>query len=185
VIQASSELGIRAVFNRNLVGLGLVGAVFAALNVWFTALFYNIMCYSFHGYGGCPPVGTMIATMGASGVVNLLLPSFFLFPSLIFVVIIWLWLAGELRRAGQTRPRLWTFSFPLLALALGAIITLFASLISQGELKVYPTHVWVGSWALVLWPLLVTIVAWRTPPSTTAPETPPALTATPQAEAAQ
>jgi hypothetical protein len=126
--------------------------------------------------------------MGASGIVNLLLPSFFLFPSLIFVIIIWLWLASELRRAGQAHLRLWTLSFPLLALALGAVITLLASLISEGGLTVYPTHVWVGSWALALWPLLVGLVAWRTPPAPTtppAPETSQALPAASQTEVAQ
>lgn len=177
-------------FNRNLMGLGLVGAVFAALNVWFTVLFYNVMCNTVEGYGGCPTVDKMVQTMGASGVVNLLLPSFFLFPALIFILIIWLWLAGELGRAGEARLRLWTFSFPVIALAVGVVIALVASFISQGALKVYPMSVWGGSWALALWPLLVAWVAWRTPPAPPAPETSQGLPAdaTPaasQAEASQ
>jgi hypothetical protein len=159
---------------------GLVAAAFAALNVWFTVLFYNIMCYTYHGYGGCPTVNKMIVTTGANGVVTLAFPWFFLFPALVFIIIVWLWLASELRRASATRLRLWTFSFPLIALVACAIFTLIASLISQGALIVYPISLWYGSWALVVWPLLVALVGWRARPATapevtTAPESQPAL----------
>ncbi len=146
--------------NRGILALGIAATLFALLNVYASGIMYVLICMD-----SCADIGSTIAAGGLSGLTQLLLPGAFLAPSLALILTTWIWMLVDLRRQGAARLLVFGYTFPVITLFAGLVITLLTSVNTKGGLVVYPFNVLYGSFALALWPLLIMLVAifWRRP----------------------
>ncbi len=159
--------------NRGILALGITATLITLGNAYATIIFYVLICMD-----SCTDLGSLVSANGLSGLTPLLLPSVLLVPSLALILSAWIWMLVELRRLQAARLLAFGYIFPVIALVAGLAISLLTSVNAQGGLTIYPFNVWNGSFALALWPLLVTLVAifWRGPTRSEALP-PPARTA--------
>ncbi len=153
--------------SRGLWIMGLAGTLFTLLNVYFTVVIYGLWCID----TCAEDVGSILVERGSNSLTQLLLVNVFLIPCLSVIFAVWIWMLVDLRR--QQAMRLFAFgcAFPVFALVTWVVVTFLTSSHSQKALAVYTVNLWYGSFALALWPLLVTLVAifWRPARPVTSP----------------
>jgi hypothetical protein len=166
--------------SRGIWILGVAATFFALGGAYVTVFAYMLLCLD-----SCPDVSGMILSGQPLGFIDLLLPLVFLVPSLTMILAAWIWEIADLRRMSAGRTRVSVALFPLIAIVVGVTITLLISVMSHGRAVSHIYGVWPGTYslvsllsgiyALVLWPLLVTLVAifWRRPAQSGALPPPP------------
>lgn len=157
--------------NRSIVILGLAATLVTVANVFGTLILDALLCFD-----SCPTVGETIQANGF-GAISLLDPQLFLFPSLMMIVVVWLWALREIRRLGGQRLAVVVAWLPLLALLAVVAVAFLTSITPQG-LRMRPINIGFGTFALAGWPLVVALIAafWRPdaqpgPAAPAAPET--------------
>jgi hypothetical protein len=147
--------------SRGIWIMGLCATLFTLLNVLATELLYGLWCIDTCN----EDVGTIIAQRGSNALAGLFVIDAFLIPCLVPVIGVWIWMLVDVRRQRAARLLIFGYTFPVLSLALWVVIVFLTSSHSQKALVVYTGNLWIGSFALVLWPLLVTLVAifWHGP----------------------
>lgn len=142
--------------NRGVIILGLAATLVTIANVFGTLILDALLCFD-----SCPTVGATIQAEGFSAI-RLLYPQFFLLPSLVLCVLVWVWTLREARMAGARGLRATIACLPLLALAATVAVAFLTSLTPQG-LAMRPINIGFGTFALAGWPLLIGLFAafWR------------------------
>ncbi len=140
--------------NRGIIILGIVATLVTIANVYFSLILDALLCFD-----SCVDVGGMLANGQWP---SLLLPLLILFPSAILIVVAWAWEINVARRLGARRLLRAVVAFPVVSLIAGLAVAFLTSISAQG-LVMYPINIGYGSFALALWPLLVTLTAafWR------------------------
>jgi hypothetical protein len=146
---------VRGGMNRGVLIIGIVGIVLTLANVFASVIFAALACFD-----SCPSVLSMV---GAAPLA-LLIPVLLLAPSLVMIIVGWVWELSALRRMRRQGAIIVVALAPLITLvavlAVAAIAAVSSGLAPQ---DFTPLHLWTGGFALALWPLLVSVVAfiWR------------------------
>ncbi len=138
--------------NRGIFIIGVVSIFVTLGNIFVSGIFNVLTCFD-----TCPSLASMIANSPLSALLYVV----FLIPALTLILIAWIWELRELRQAQAMGLLAFAATFPLIALAaifVGAVL----AAVSQGipPLEFTPLHLWDGEFALALWPLLVSIIAF-------------------------
>ena len=151
--------------SRGVWIMGLASTLFTIFNVFLTFILYELMCLEGPRTPGslpdsCTDLGSFIA---GGNLTSLLITNAYLLPCLGVMLGVWIWMLADLRRLRAARLLPFVYVFPVIVLVTGIAITLLTSLQTHGALIVRVINLWYGSFALALWPLLVTLVAlfWR------------------------
>ncbi len=157
--------------NRGILAIGIAGIVLTVANVFASIIFMALMCFD-----TCPPVLSSIQYAPWT----MLLYFAGLVPALGVILGGWIWQLRELGRMGARTLRVFVATFPLIAVVVIASVTFIAAA-SAGvaPLNFTPMHLWSGEFGLVLWPLLVSIVAFARRQRVGGPAADPALPPTP------
>ena len=141
--------------DRGVLIIGIVGVVWTLGNVFASGIYAALACFD-----SCPSVLTMV---GSSPLI-VLIPVLLLAPSLALIVVGWIWELIALRRMRRQGAIIVVALAPLITLvavlAVAAIAAVSSGLAPQ---DFTPLHFLTGEFALALWPLLVSVVAfiWR------------------------
>lgn len=147
--------GITQGINRGVMIIGIVGVVLTLGNVFASVIFAALACFD-----TCPPVLLMVS----SAPLDLLIMPLLVGPALALIGVGWIWELIALRRIGRQGALVVVALAPLITLvavlAVAAIAAVSSGLAPQ---DFTPMHLWTGGFALALWPLLVSVVAfiWR------------------------
>ncbi|HEU5344586.1 MAG TPA: hypothetical protein VFU60_09595 [Ktedonobacterales bacterium] len=137
---------------RGVLIVGIAGAAVTAINVYVSGIFAALACLD-----TCSSVGAMVAS--SPGV--LLWPPLLVAPSLALILVGWIWELTALRRMRRQGALVVVALAPLIALAVGlALAALDAVNDGVAPAAFTAIHLWVGGFALTLWPLLVSVVAF-------------------------
>lgn len=149
--QQSNHTGRQGV-PRGILITGIAGAALTAINVYVSGIFAALACLD-----NCSSVGAMVASSPRA----LLFPPLLVAPSLALILVGWIWELTTLRRMRRQGALLLVALVPLIALAVGlGLAALDAVSDGVAPLAFTPIHLWVGGFALTLWPLLVSVVAF-------------------------
>ena len=153
--------------SRGIWIMGLASTLFTLFNVFLTFFLYKLLCLDGHRTpgnlpGSCTDLGSFLA---GNHLTSLLITNAYLLPCLGVILGVWRWMLVELRRQRAARLLTFGYAFPVIVLVTDIAITLLSSGQTHGTLIVRMINLWYGSFALALWPLLVTLVAlfWRRP----------------------
>src|SRR5579859_7449937 len=146
--------------NRGILALGIVATVATVANVYATIIFNALLCSD-----SCSSLGATLTSGQPQTILGMLIPLALLFPSVTLTLAGWVWELVDLRRMGAGRQRAFVAWLPVIAILVGVAATLLTGYTSQSGWQLYPFNTWFGSFALALWPLLLTLVAvfWRRP----------------------
>jgi hypothetical protein len=138
--------------NRGILVIGIASIVIALVNVFASVIFVVLACFD-----SCPSTLTSIGYAPQF----ILIPFVALSPALGIILVGWIWEMIELRRVGARGTLVFVAVFPLITLV-AIMIATFIAAASEGvaPLDFTPIHLWMGEFALALWPLLVSIVAF-------------------------
>lgn len=136
---------------RGVLIIGIAAAALTAINVFVSGIFAALACFD-----TCSSMGAMVK----SSPLVLLLAPLLVAPSLALIGVGWIWELIALRRMRRQGALVVVALAPLIALAVGlAVAALDAVSDGVAPLAFTPIHLWVGGFALTLWPLLVSVVA--------------------------
>jgi hypothetical protein len=165
-LRSDLRVDMRPGINRSVLIIGVAGVVLTLANVFATVIFAALTCFD-----SCPSALSMV---GASPLI-LLIPLLLLAPSLVMIIAGWIWELIALRRMRRQGAIIVVALAPLIALvavlAIAGIAAVSSGLAPQDAT---PLHLWTGGFALALWPLLVSVVAfiWRERRATAPPLAP-------------
>lgn len=149
--------------NRGIVAIGIVGVIVTLGNVYVTGIYAVLACFD-----SCSSVVSLVA----SSPFTVLVPFLLLSPALALILVGWIWQLITLRQMGARGALIFVACFPLIALvAIAITIVLRTVTQNTAPLDFTPLQLWVGEFALALWPLLVSIVAWAMRPRAAEPPT--------------
>ena len=138
--------------NRGILIIGIASVFVALGNVYASGIFFVLICID-----SCPPALQLI---GASPQ-TVLLPFVALWPALALILVAWVWEIIELRRLRARGTLLFVALAPLIALAaIAGATALTAATQNTAPLNFKPLQLWAGEFAIVIWPLLVSIIAF-------------------------
>lgn len=136
---------------RGVLIIGIAAAALTAINVFVSGIFAALACFD-----TCSSMGSLVA----SSPLVLLVAPLLVAPSLALIGVGWIWELIALRRMRRQGALVVVALAPLIALAVGlAVAALDAVSDGVAPLAFTPIHLWVGGFALTLWPLLVSVVA--------------------------
>jgi hypothetical protein len=147
--------GVSNGINRGILIIGVAGVFLTLANVFATVIFAALACFD--------TCSSALSMVGAAPLA-LLIPVLLLAPSLVMIMVGWVWELSALRRMRRQGAIVLVALAPLIALvavlAIAAIAAVSSGLAPQ---DFTPLHLWTGGFALALWPLLVSVVAfiWR------------------------
>ncbi|HEX8996589.1 MAG TPA: hypothetical protein VF812_11200 [Ktedonobacterales bacterium] len=137
--------------NRGVFIIGLAGIVMAVANVFASGIFAVLFCFD-----SCPPVLSNYSSPLAA-----LLPLVILAPTLALILVAWIWELRTLRRLEARGALIFAALFPLIALAaIAGLTALTAASEGAAPVNFTPLQLSTGEFAIVIWPLLVSIVAF-------------------------
>lgn len=154
-LRPGADQGAGQGINRGILIIGIVGVVWTLGNVFASSIYAALACFD-----SCPSV----LTLAGSSPLTLLLPVLLLSPSLVLIVVGWIWELIALRRMRRQGGVIVVALAPLFTLVavlgVAAIAAVDSGLAPQ---DFNPLHLLTGAFALALWPLLVSVVAfiWR------------------------
>lgn len=138
--------------NRGILAIGIVGIVLTVANVFASIIFMALMCFD-----TCPPVLSSIQYAPWT----MLLYFAGLVPALGVILGGWIWQLRELGRMGARTLRVFVATFPLIAVvAIASVTFIAAASAGVAPLDFTPLNLWMGEFGLVVWPLLVSVVAF-------------------------
>ena len=153
--------GVNRGISRGVLIVGVAGVAMTLANVFATFIFAALACFD-----TCPSALSMVQ----ASPLTLLFPALLVAPALVLIGVGWVWELTTLRRMRRRGSMIAVALAPLLALvvvlALAAIAAARAGLAPQ---DFNALHLWSAGFALALWPLLVSGVAFilrerRAPP---------------------
>lgn len=140
---------------RGVLIIGIAAAALTAINVFVSGIFAALACFD-----TCSSMGSLVA----SSPLVLLVAPLLVAPSLALIGVGWIWELIALRRMRRQGAIIVVALAPLITLvavlAVAAIAAVSSGLAPQ---DFTPLHFLTGEFALALWPLLVSVVAfiWR------------------------
>ncbi|HEY8323189.1 MAG TPA: hypothetical protein VIG77_01780, partial [Ktedonobacterales bacterium] len=146
---------VRGGMNRGVLIIGIVGIVLTLANVFASVIFAALACFD-----SCPSVLTIVG----SSPLSLLIVPLLLGPSLALIGVGWIWELIALRRLRRQGAIIVVALAPLITLVVVLAVAAIAAASSGVAPQDFtPLHLWTGGFALALWPLLVSVVAfiWR------------------------
>lgn len=138
--------------NRGILAIGVVGIVATLINVFAASIFAALACFD-----ACSSALASVQNQPLAILVYFV----WLAPALALILAGWIWQLVGLRRMGARGTLTFVATFPLIAVAVMAGVALIAAA-SEGiaPLDFTPLNLWMGEFGLVVWPLLVSVVAF-------------------------
>lgn len=144
--------GVQRGISRGVLIVGVAGVALTLANVFATFIFAALACFD-----SCPSALSMVQ----ASPLTLLFPVLLVAPALVLIGVGWVWELVILRRMRRPGSLIAVALAPLLALvvvlALAAIAAARAGLAPQ---DFNTLQLWSAGFALALWPLLVSVVAF-------------------------
>lgn len=138
--------------NRGVLIIGVVGIVVALANAIASGIIAALYCFD-----SCTSVITIVSYSPQTLLLALLIVS----PALSLIAVAWIWELLTLRQLRARGTLIFVALFPLITLVAVIAVTMIAALKhSAAPLAFTPLDLWSGAFALALWPLLVSIIAF-------------------------